>query len=547
MLGGLSIDLKTMRATLVLSMLVASVGVTAPIGLSFALQGLFNITPLQAFTAGAALCSTSLGTTFTVLTTSGLTESRLGVVLASAAMMDDVVGLIMVQVISTLGNTAKLDVATIVRPIGVSLAFACVMPLLCVFGGRRIKMCWQKYWCDKTEIIPAHMKTFAHLDLVLHTATLIALITAASYAGASNLFAAYLAGACISYLHAIKPTDATTNVTTETRLSSADISGQKSKPPVSPTTESEQATQTTCANRESSAEAASLHELTDQQGLPMSEQPTTEAQSQPDIQSSEQHAGRVVYDRYFGPVVNAMLKPFFFASIGFSIPISELFAGNVVWRGIVYAVLMIVGKLLCGTLLLRLGQPLSKSRSQLGRLVKIIRKWRRLPSTDCSAQSTSATQATSANQATTSTRNSSNAPQMTQEVQREAGSQETNRKPLSLYPAAILGTAMVARGEIGFLISSIAESNGSFEISVADQSSELFLVVTWAILICTIIGPLAVGLLVRRVRKLQEVERSRVNGRTDPLGDWGLIKNLPTSTMRRREAWSRRPLPTGRH
>ncbi len=86
---------------------------------------------------------------------------------------------------------------------------------------------------------------------------------------------------------------------------------------------------------------------------------------------------------------------------------------------------------------------------------------------------------------------------------------------------------MVARGEIGFLISSTAKSNHVFD-SVADSgATEIFLIVTWAIVICTIVGPLCVGLLVRRVRRL--------NGKAGPsalnrgeatnknvLGDWGV-------------------------
>lgn len=71
--------------------------------LSFVLGRLIDATYIQCFAAGAALCSTSLGTTLTVLGTSGLIKSRLGVVLSSAAIMDDVVGLVMVQVISNLG------------------------------------------------------------------------------------------------------------------------------------------------------------------------------------------------------------------------------------------------------------------------------------------------------------------------------------------------------------------------------------------------------------------------------------------------------------
>lgn len=42
------------------------------------------------------------------------------------------------------------------------------------------------------------------------------------------------------------------------------------------------------------------------------------------------------------------------------------------------------------------------------------------------------------------------------------------RKPRSLYPASIIGLTMVARGEIGYLIASLAETDGIF--SSADQS-----------------------------------------------------------------------------
>lgn len=47
-----------------------------PIALFSSLLALAHAKPLQAFPAGAALCCTSLGTTFTVLSTSGLTTTR---------------------------------------------------------------------------------------------------------------------------------------------------------------------------------------------------------------------------------------------------------------------------------------------------------------------------------------------------------------------------------------------------------------------------------------------------------------------------------------
>ena len=75
-------------------------------------------------------------------------------------------------------------------------------------------------------------------------------------------------------------------------------------------------------------------------------------------------------------------------------------------------------------------------------------------------------------------------------------------KPRSLYPSAMLGSATIARGEIGFLISSLAESHGIFasssptsssdlSSSTTRQPSEIYLIVTWAIMLCTILGPVS--------------------------------------------------------
>jgi Sodium/hydrogen exchanger family len=195
--GGLSTSFSSLKANLFLSLAVATTGVCLPIGLSFSLLHLVNATALQAFAAGAALCSTSLGTTFTVLKTSDLTKTRLGVVLASAAMMDDVVGLVMVQIISNLkpGGTA-LSATTVIRPIFLSLAFAIVVPLCCRLivlpGWRRLES--SKSLKGFKQVLRRQTTAF-----VIHTSLLLGFVTGASYAGTSNLFAAYLAGTVISW------------------------------------------------------------------------------------------------------------------------------------------------------------------------------------------------------------------------------------------------------------------------------------------------------------------------------------------------------------
>lgn len=70
--------------------------------------------------------------------------------------------------------------------------------------------------------------------------------------------------------------------------------------------------------------------------------------------------------------------------------------------------------------------------------------------------------------------------------------------------AMLLAFAMVARGEIGFLIASLSQSSGTLTlqndgiIAVGASSEDLFLVIVWAVVLCTIAGPVVVGILVKR-------------------------------------------------
>ena len=70
----------------------------------------------------------------------------------------------------------------------------------------------------------------------------------------------------------------------------------------------------------------------------------------------------------------------------------------------------------------------------------------------------------------------------------------TEEKPKtggSLLPAILLGSAMVARGEIGLLIIEIGYNSTSY------VTEEGFITGVWAILLNTIIGPIVVGILVK--------------------------------------------------
>lgn len=63
-------------------------------------------------------------------------------------------------------------------------------------------------------------------------------------------------------------------------------------------------------------------------------------------------------------------------------------------------------------------------------------------------------------------------------------------KSRGVYPALIIGLSMVCRGEIGFLMASIA-------LSTNVLSFQAFIITVWAIILNTILGPIAVGLMVK--------------------------------------------------
>lgn len=78
----------------------------------------------------------------------------------------------------------------------------------------------------------------------------------------------------------------------------------------------------------------------------------------------------------------------------------------------------------------------------------------------------------------------------------EATSLPTPVPPQPFSPvlgAALLCLAMVARGEIGLLISQIAHSETGI------LRDDAFLVTTWAVMLCTVFGPASVGLLIKRI------------------------------------------------
>ncbi|CUM64909.1 uncharacterized protein PRCAT00002527001 [Priceomyces carsonii] len=412
--GGLSTPFKTMKDNLLLSLGVAITGIITPIGLSFTLMSFSNASPVAAFAAGAALCSTSLGTALTVLSTANLKTTKLGVLLTNAAVIDDIAGLIMMQVVSNLGD-GDFTAASVLRPVFVSLGLILIVLVFCYFALLPVTI-------RVIRFVSSHDGWFKSLSaekamFVVQTLTLIGLVIGATYGGASGLTAAYVTGAAITWWDS--------EILRLRNCPISSVSNINDAPP----------------NVEENSEI--LRENTTGKWL----------------------TGHFIFNKFYAEVFNKILCPFFFASIGFSIPITQMFTGRLIWRGFVYALLMFFSKLICGLWVLAVGY-FSKRRST------------------------------------------------------EAEKDMVHIS--SLYTAVLLGLSMVPRGEIGFLISSLAESKGVFsdaQANLSSKSSEIYIVVTWAIVLCTFLGPIMIGYVIRKVKK-------RTNELFDPLHKWGAGTNI---------------------
>jgi hypothetical protein len=191
---------------------------------------------------------------------------------------------------------------------------------------------------------------------------------------------------------------------------------------------------------------------------------------------------------------------------------------------------MIIAKLACGLWLVSFTNPyravsqlVQRFSPKLGSSSKTLvpgTQCADITSTPCSHEDSTVRRAQECNDIPLEPTEGTNTAQTSPQVRNSMPKPE---KSISLYPACIVGVGMVARGEIGYLISALAESKGIFGRSADGQPSELFLIITWAITLCTIIGPISVGLIVNRVRQLESGSRKvRDGSKRNVLGAWGV-------------------------
>jgi Kef-type K+ transport system membrane component KefB len=120
---GLHTDLESLLEVGSSALVVGLVGVIVPFVLGYWVAHLIGLPVVPAVVCGAALTATSIGISARVLSDLGQLETPEGQVVLGAAVLDDVVGLIILAVVSGVAAGASISLSGIALNIGASVGF----------------------------------------------------------------------------------------------------------------------------------------------------------------------------------------------------------------------------------------------------------------------------------------------------------------------------------------------------------------------------------------------------------------------------------------
>lgn len=242
--GGMDarLDILFVPSNFFLSLLVGSTGILLPIGFSMLLLPFgFDYSYLQSFAVGAALSSTSLGTILALLgnvdmndskssekektevsevpsafkedqrsesPNGGLISTRLGSVLVGAALLDDIVALVLSGVVSNLNPTQLSGIKpwTAARPVVSSILLLLVTFIIGRFIIQpTVRWIVRSGWSSKVKLPMFIRERVTPIATVLWVLTLGIYVTLSHEIGSTMLLGSFSAGALMQYCELLLP------------------------------------------------------------------------------------------------------------------------------------------------------------------------------------------------------------------------------------------------------------------------------------------------------------------------------------------------------
>ncbi|TYQ26707.1 cation:proton antiporter [Pseudanabaena sp. UWO311] len=173
---GLESDLRQLKEVGIQAFVVAFIGVTAPFAAgTLGLMYFFHVAAIPAIFAGAALTATSIGITSKVLAEIGQLKSKEGQIIVGAAVIDDVLGIIVLAVVASLAKTGEVDITNVAILLISAIAFLFGAILLGGFFNKSFVAIVDKLQTRGNIVIPAFIFAYVmafignaiHLEAIL--------------------------------------------------------------------------------------------------------------------------------------------------------------------------------------------------------------------------------------------------------------------------------------------------------------------------------------------------------------------------------------------
>jgi Kef-type K+ transport system membrane component KefB len=182
---GLQVKISELIRVGLTATLVATLGELVPFFMGWGILLAWGATNNQALFVGASLVATSVGITASVLAARGLLQESTSKIVLAAAVIDDVLGLIVLAVVGSVAR-GRLNVLEITLTALLAAAFTVVTAL----WGTRVLRHMMRHFGSRARADEAQF----HIAVVL----LFALSVLASYAGVAGIVGAFLAGLALA-------------------------------------------------------------------------------------------------------------------------------------------------------------------------------------------------------------------------------------------------------------------------------------------------------------------------------------------------------------
>lgn len=135
---GLETDIEELGRVGGPAILVAFLGMVLPFGGGFLVTKLLGYPTIAAVFVGAALTATSIGITARVLGELKMLPTREGQIILGAAVADDVLGLVVLAVVSQIADQGVIEIWSVAKATGLAIGFLAVALLLGIPVGHRL-------------------------------------------------------------------------------------------------------------------------------------------------------------------------------------------------------------------------------------------------------------------------------------------------------------------------------------------------------------------------------------------------------------------------